>query len=140
MIKSNAMSRIFVQKSILLAFCVLLSFGFAFAQKTVTGTITDAGNGSTMPGANISVVGMTVGTISDLDGKFTLKVPANGKELLFSMVGYESQTILIGEATVFNVALQEAATSIDEVVVVGYGTQKRSTLTGSVAKLDAKLL
>jgi TonB-linked SusC/RagA family outer membrane protein len=134
------MSRIFNLRPLLVVCALLLSFGFAFAQTTVTGTVTDARDGSTLPGVNVVVAGTTVGTITNMDGKFTLTVPAGSKELMISMVGYSVLTIPIGDTKVFNVALKEATKAIDEVVVVGYGTQKRSTLTGSVAKLDAKLL
>ncbi len=134
------MNRIFVLKPLLLVLAVLLSMGQAFAQKTVTGTVTDARDRSTLPGVNIVVVGTTVGTITDLDGNFSLAIPADAQQLTFSMMGYVSQTFPIGENTVFNVELSEDTKSIDEVVVVGYGTQKRSTITGSVAKMDARLL
>ena len=134
------MNRVFVLKPLLLVLAVLLSFGQAFAQRTVTGTVTDARDGSTLPGVNIVVAGTTVGTITDLDGNFTLAIPADARQLIFSMMGYSAQTLPIGENTVFNVALSEDTKSIDEVVVVGYGTQKRSTITGSVAKMDARLL
>lgn len=129
-----------VLKPFLLALTVLLSFGQVLAQMTLTGTVTDARDGSTLPGVNIVVVGTTVGTITDIDGNFTLAVPATAKELLVSMVGYSSLTLPIGDTQVFNIALKEATKALDEVVIVGYGTQKRSTLTGSVTKLDAKLL
>lgn len=132
------MDRVFVLKPLLLVLAVLLSFGQAFAQKTVTGTVTDARDGSTLPGVNIVVAGTTIGTITDLDGNFTLAIPADARQLIFSMMGYSAQTLPIGENTVFNVTLSEDTKSIDEVVVVGYGTQKRSTITGSVAKMDAQ--
>lgn len=134
------MNKFSVLKPVLLALAVLLSFGQVLAQMTVSGTVTDARDGSTLPGVNIVVVGTTVGTITDIDGNFTLAVPASAKELMVSMVGYASLTLPIGETQVFNIALKEATKALDEVVIVGYGTQKRSTITGSVTKLDAKLL
>ncbi|HOY51934.1 MAG TPA: carboxypeptidase-like regulatory domain-containing protein, partial [Prolixibacteraceae bacterium] len=134
------MNKFSVLKPVLLALAVLLSFGQVLAQMTVSGTVTDARDGSTLPGVNIVVVGTTVGTITDIDGNFTLALPASAKELMVSMVGYSSLTLPIGETQVFNIALKEATKALDEVVIVGYGTQKRSTITGSVTKLDAKLL
>jgi len=134
------MNKFSVLKPVLLALAVLLSFGQVLAQMTVSGTVTDARDGSTLPGVNIVVVGTTAGTITDIDGNFTLALPASAKELMVSMVGYSSLTLPIGETQVFNIALKEATKALDEVVIVGYGTQKRSTITGSVTKLDAKLL
>ena len=125
---------------VFLALVFLFSLGLASAQTAITGTVTDARDGSTLPGVNIIVAGTMVGTITDIDGNFSLTLPTDAGELVFSMVGYSTQTLPVGEATVYNVALQEATKALDEVVVIGYGTQKRSTLTGSVTKMDPKLL
>lgn len=136
-----AMNKIFLPKPLFVAFVMLLMFGNALAQTAVTGTVTDARDGSTLPGVNIIVVGTTVGTITDLDGKFTLNIPADSKELMFSMVGYAAQTLPVGNTTVFNVALKESTKAIDEVVVTGYGgTQKRSKLTNSIASVKEETL
>ncbi len=129
-----------VLKPVFLALAFLLSLGVAMAQTAITGTVTDARDGSTLPGVNIVVAGTTVGTITDIDGNFSLTIPDNAKELLVSMVGYSTLTLPVGEGTVYNIALKEATKALDEVVIVGYGTQKRSTITGSVAKMDARLL
>lgn len=134
------MSRHFLPKPLWVAFAFTLLFGQAMAQVSVTGTVTDARDGSTLPGVNIVVTGTLVGTITDMDGNFSLVLPADAKELAFSMVGYASLTLPVGETTVFTVALKEATKALDEVVIIGYGTQKRSTLTGSVTKMDPKLL
>ncbi len=134
------MSRFRRLKPLAVAFLFLLMVTQALSQVILKGTVTDARDGSTLPGVNIIVTGTMVRTVTDINGNFTLNVPAGGKELMFSMVGYSSLTMPIGETTVFNVALKEATKALDEVVIVGYGTQKRSTLTGSVTKLDPKLL
>lgn len=135
------MNKFSVLKPVLLALAVLLSFGQVLAQMTVSGTVTDARDGSTLPGVNIVVVGTTVGTITDIDGNFTLAVPAGGQQLVFSMVGYSTQTLPLGETTVFNVALRESTKAIDEIVVTGYGgTQKRSKLTNSIATVKEEVL
>ena len=91
------MNKLSVLKPVLLALAVLLSFGQVLAQVTVTGTVTDARDGSTLPGVNIVVVGTTVGTITDIDGNFSLAVPATSAELMFSMVGYSTVTMPIGD-------------------------------------------
>ncbi|HNU78185.1 MAG TPA: carboxypeptidase-like regulatory domain-containing protein, partial [Prolixibacteraceae bacterium] len=134
------MNKISLLKPVFLALVFLFSLGLASAQTAITGTVTDARDGSTLPGVNIIVAGTMVGTITDIDGNFSLTLPTDAGELVFSMVGYSTQTLPVGEATVYNVALQEATKALDEVVVIGYGTQKRSTLTGSVTKMDPKLL
>jgi TonB-linked SusC/RagA family outer membrane protein len=134
------MKKILMPLPFYLVFAVFMSFGQAMAQRTVTGTVTDVRDGSTLPGVNIAVAGTTVGTTTDIDGKFSLLVPEEARQLTISMVGYSTQVLPIAGTTFFNVVLSEATKAIDEVVIVGYGTQKRSTLTGSVAKLDAKVL
>src|SRR5690606_7637341 len=100
-------------------------------QITVRGKVTDA-NGDPLPGVTISVPGTTIGTATDLDGVYSLSVP-EGSTLVFSFIGFQSQTIAVGGRSVVNVTLSEDLASLDEVVVVGYGTQKKSDLTGSVS-------
>ena len=103
--------------------------------KKVTGTILDA-SGETIIGANVVEKGTTNGTITDFDGKFTLNVPDNAI-LLISYIGYSDQEVAVAGKTSFNITLKEDSELLDEVVVVGYGTMKKSDLTGSVAKLSA---
>lgn len=105
---------------------------------TVSGVVKDA-NGEGLPGVSISVKNTTIGTITDIDGKYSLKVPLNS-ELVFSFVGYETKTIKVTSAGPVNVVLEEGSKLLDEVVVVGFGTQKKVNLTGSVATIDTKVL
>jgi len=107
----------------------------AFAQ-TIKGTVTDAETGEALIGANILVVGTATGTVTDFDGTYSLNVPADAKQLEFSYTGFAAQTIDINGQTTINVAMSSGEL-LDEVVVVGYGTVKRSDLTGSVASLKA---
>ena len=104
----------------------------------VTGIIVD-GKGEPVIGATIKVVGTSSGAITDLDGHFTVSLSQKGK-LEISYVGYITQTIAVVPGQNINITLQEDSKSINEVVVVGYGTVKRSDLTGSVASLDASSL
>jgi TonB-linked SusC/RagA family outer membrane protein len=135
------MRNFFAPLPLLLVVALLMSFGQTMAQRTVTGNITDARDGSTLPGVNIVVVGTTTGTITDIDGKFSLVVPVGGTQLMVSMMGYSSQAISIGENTVFNIALSESTRAIDEIVVTGYGgTQKRSKLTNSISTVREETL
>lgn len=110
----------------------------AQAQKKVKGQVVDA-TGEPLIGVNITVIGGTEGTITDIDGNYTIDVPA-GAKLKFSYIGYKDQIIEAGEQTVINVKMLEDSEVLDEVVVVGYGAQKKETLTGAVTVVGAKQL
>ena len=101
---------------------------------TITGTVTD-GEGP-MPGVNVSIKGMLVGVVTDLNGKYIIRIPNRNVVLTFSFVGYNVQEIAVGDRTVINVTLSESAQEIQEVVVVGYGSAKRENLTGAVATMS----
>ncbi|WP_234364067.1 SusC/RagA family TonB-linked outer membrane protein [Lunatibacter salilacus] len=104
-----------------------------YFRKDVSGTVVDQ-NGDPLPGVSILVQGSTTGTVTDLDGKFTITVP-DGATLVFSFIGYENQLVSVGDQTVLTVTMSEDATSLDEVVVIGYGTIRKSDLTGSVGSV-----
>lgn len=108
----------------------------AFAQgRTITGKVID-GTGEPVIGANVSVVGTTNGTITDLNGNFSLSSVAPDAKIQISFIGYTTQTINVGNQTNFAVTLAEDSETLDEVVVVGYGVQKKSDLTGSIGSVD----
>ncbi|MEY8489092.1 SusC/RagA family TonB-linked outer membrane protein [Tannerellaceae bacterium 33-180] len=107
-------------------------------KKKVSGTVVDR-NGEPVIGVNVVEKGTTNGTITDLDGKFTLDVFSNAT-LMLSYIGYKSQEIVIGSRSQYNMVLDEDTETLDEVVVVGYGTMKKSSLTGSVTKVETKKL
>ena len=127
-----------------IALVLFLAAGFgcadAFAQnQTVRGRVTDEA-GTPVVGAGIMVQGTTVGTVSDLDGMYVLnQVPTNAV-LEFSSIGYESQTVAVAGSSVINVVLREDTLLLDDVVVIGYGTQKKSVVTASIAKVSDDLL
>lgn len=112
--------------------CVFTSIGIASAQEpgTVSGTVTSASDGEPLIGASVLVKGTTIGTDTDIDGNFTVKAK-KGDVLQFRYVGYEPSEVKVGDSNVINVMLQENENNLDEVVVVGYGTQKRKLVTGS---------
>lgn len=118
------------------ALFALLYCAPGFAQKTsVHGTVTDP-NGEPLAGVNIMVKGTTTGTMSDPDGKYSLDVPGPASVLEFSFVGFKSQDVTVGNQAVINVTLLADTESLDEVVFVGYGTQKKVTVTGSVSSVS----
>lgn len=117
--------------------CVFTSIGIASAQEpgTVSGTVTSASDGEPLIGASVLVKGTTIGTDTDIDGKFTVKAK-KGDVLQFRYVGYEPSEVKVGDNNVINVMLQENENNLDEVVVVGYGTQKRKLVTGSTFQVS----
>lgn len=125
-------------KRFVLLFFVLLMTQLGLAQeKTVTGTVLD-NHGMPLPAVNIVIKGETVGTSTDFDGNYTITV-LQGQTLLFSSVGFEDIEVTVGTDDVIDVSMQEG-TMLDEVVVVGYGTQKRVNATGAVTTIDSKIL
>ena len=115
---------------------------FVFAQQTrqISGTIKDV-SGEPLPGVNIVVKGTTVGTISQPDGTYQLSANVSDNSILvYSFIGYIPQEVQVGSQSQINVTLQVQATDIDEVVVVGYGTMKKSDLTGSVGSVGSDAL
>ena len=107
--------------------------------KKVTGKVTDQ-SGAPIPGASIVVKGTTAGITSDFNGKYTLSVPADAKILVFSFVGMKSQEVTVGSKSEYNVVLSEETVGLEEVVAIGYGTVKRSDLTGSVSSVKSETL
>ena len=125
-------------------FSILLSIIFMWNVSakqgiTVTGTVSD--NDGTLPGVNVMVKGTSTGVVTDIDGKYQIAVPDVGAVLQFSFVGYATVEITVGDQREIDVSMAENAQQIEEVVVVGYGTQKKVNLTGSVAavKVDELL-
>lgn len=120
--------------------CFLLIFSLVSictlqAQIKVTGTVTDESK-ETVIGANIQVKGTSIGTITDVDGKYTIEVPDQKAVLVFSFIGYTTREIPVGKNTVINVVMKEDGVMLNEVVAVGYATVKKGDLTGSVSKVN----
>ena len=121
-------------------FMFLISTATAFAQNiTVKGKVVDT-NGEALIGVNVSVKGTTIGTISDLDGNYTLQVPNTKSVIAFSFIGFQSAEVPVNNQTTINQTLKEDTQNLDEVVVVGYGVQKKVTVTGSVASVSGEML
>ena len=122
-----------IMASLLTMFCFV-----AFAQKTVTGTVKDA-NGEPMIGVTIAT-GTGTGAVTDMDGNFTIQNASPSTVLNISYVGYKSQSVKVGSSNSLNIVLQEDNTTLEDVVVIGYGTMKRKDLTGAVASVTGEKL
>ncbi|TFG76291.1 MAG: hypothetical protein E4H26_04765 [Flavobacteriales bacterium] len=135
------MEQNFTQRNRLSALCAIfiltILFGVPsiYAQGTVTGKVTDA-NGP-LPGASIVVKGTTTGTQTDFDGNYSIEVPGSANALIFSYIGFSAQEIAIDGRSTISVQLEEDTQALSEVVVVGYGTQRKADLTGSVGSIGA---
>ena len=103
---------------------------------TISGKVTDE-SGEPIPGVTVSVPGTSIGTATDIDGNYTISVP-EASTLVFSFIGFNSKSIEIGDQSIVNVALEESISSLNEVVVVGYGTQKKVNVIGSVTTVGAE--
>ena len=120
----------------------LLLFGLfwvpsVFAQKTVTGNVKGA-DGQGIPSASVVIKGTTTGTVTDIDGNFSIKVADNKAVLTVTSVGMTSQEVAVGNQTTINVKMGEDTKTLGEVVVIGYGTSKKKDLTGSIASISEK--
>ncbi|WP_298713323.1 carboxypeptidase-like regulatory domain-containing protein, partial [Chitinophaga sp.] len=124
--------------STLLAVPILLSAS-AFAQdRTISGKVTDARDGNPLPG--VTVAAGSRGTLTASNGQFSMKVPQGTRQLTFSFIGYTAQTVTLGEGNEYNVQLSVNQESLDEYVVVAYGSQNRRSMTGSAAIVNTEKL
>ncbi|AWW30246.1 SusC/RagA family TonB-linked outer membrane protein [Echinicola strongylocentroti] len=104
---------------------------------TVSGTVVDE-EGMPIPGVSVLVKGTSIGVATDLDGKYTVDVPSSESILVFSYLGYEAQEVTVGNQSTIDITLGENLSDLGEVVVVGYGVQKKGTITGAVGEVDSK--
>ena len=127
-------------RSLLFTLVMVLSVSVVFAQRKVTGKITDSSNGDPLPGATISVKGTSVGVTTDGAGAYSINVPANGSTLVVSFVGFISQEVEIGNKSVVDVALLTDAQALQEVVVTGYQQLRKKDITGAVTVVNTEEL
>ncbi len=123
-----------MQKISLILIFLFCSYSI-YAQNEITGVVRSADNGETIPGVSVQVKGSTTGTITDFNGGFSISA-TNTNVLIFSYVGYIRQEITVGEQSLINVNLVVKETGLEEIVIVGYGTQKKSDLTGAISIVD----
>lgn len=133
----NLRSRHLLQKKALMTIFIFFGaivFSVALAQTKITGTVTDE-TGFPLPGVSVVVDGTTRGVSTDFDGVYAIDVESPSASLVFSYIGYMNQKVSIGNKTVINLQMEEDVAKLDEVVVVGYGTQKKATLSGAVSSV-----
>ncbi|MDQ3843206.1 MAG: SusC/RagA family TonB-linked outer membrane protein, partial [Bacteroidota bacterium] len=133
MMLANSTCRKFGLVLLLMTLCCT----FPYAQRTITGIITNAEN-QPVSGANVTVTGTQVATQTDARGNFSINVPQGRNTLTITNVGYETQTINIANQTTANITLRPTNAALGEVVVVGYGTQRRSDVTGAIGSVSAR--
>ena len=135
------MKQMYLKQNQFRAFCLILtallftSVQTSHAQQTVSGTVTDALG--PLAGANILVKGTTTGAVADFDGNYSIEVPEGSDILVFTYVGYTAQEVTVNGRSTINVMLVEDAAALKEVVVVGYGSQRKADLTGAVATIKS---
>jgi len=128
-----------MRKVLLLFLLLAIGVGLAQAQqRTVTGVVTDASDGSPLPLANVQIKGTSSGTITDNDGRFSLQISGDGVVLVFFYTGYETQEISVTGQTTLNVALKSANEEIDQVIVTGYGARKREVVSAAVTTIGGE--
>ncbi|HZK95076.1 MAG TPA: TonB-dependent receptor [Prolixibacteraceae bacterium] len=132
--------RFFLKLLMVLIPWLLAGLSAVAQNKMYSGTVTEK-NGTSIPGVAVVVKGQNIGTVTDFDGEFSLSVPVSTKTLVFSFVGLTSQEITLGTNTTLSVVMEANVVGVEEVVVIGFGTQKKVNLTGAVSavKIDAKL-
>ena len=116
---------IFCMKKLLLLSVSLALTTMIWAQdRIVTGKVISVEDGIGIPGVNVLVQGTTQGTVTDVDGNYSLNVPSEGANLVFSFVGYRSQVIVVGNQSIINIQLEEDITALDEIVVTAFGMER----------------
>lgn len=127
-------------KTLYLVLALFLTFNSYSQGTSVTGKVTSADDGFGLPGVNVIVKGTTNGTVTDFDGNYSINVSDANATLVFSYIGFTTQEIPLNGKTVINATMTEDATALDEVVLVGYGTQIKRQVTGSVQTVDVEEL
>ena len=127
-----------MKKLILYLFTLCVGLMQVVSAQTITGVVSGSDDGQPLPGVNIMIKGTDQGTITDVDGKYSIEVSGSDAILIYSFVGFVSQEQAVGSKTTINVTLQVDSKGLDEVVVVGYGVKKKSLLTGAISSVKAE--
>jgi TonB-linked SusC/RagA family outer membrane protein len=127
-------------RKLLLVIALTFSSFFLYAQTfNVKGVVTDAATGETLPGVNVIVKNASKGDVTDFDGNYRIPSVQKGAVLVFSYLGYETKEVIVDKETI-NVALTESSEKLDEIVVIGYGTQRKKEVTGAVSVVSAEAI
>ena len=127
-----------MKRTLTILFLFFLGMQLIFAQgKAITGKVTSASDGSTIPGVQVVVHGTTTGTTTNIDGTYSLTVPASATMLQFSFIGMKTVDVEIGNQKVINLVMEEDLMQLDEVIVIAYGSAKKSAFTGSATQINA---
>ncbi|MEN6453444.1 MAG: TonB-dependent receptor [Prolixibacteraceae bacterium] len=118
-----------------LVLCLVLSLTATAQNRTITGTVSDE-SGEALPGVTVAVKNTTNGTITNIDGEYTISLRNEAKVLVFSYIGMRSEEVTIGNSTVINLTMHPDVVGVEEVVVVGYGTQKKRDVTGAITSVN----
>ena len=125
-----------ITRCVLVCSCILIG-NVAFGQIDISGTVTDAEGQNPLQGASVVVEGTSTGVLTNSDGTYSISVPSENSVLRISYIGYSTQNITVGSQRVINVGMEVEASALDEIVVIGYGTAKKSDLTGAVSRVTA---
>jgi len=138
LILKNLMGKKLIRITTFLIFYLIVGIGMVYSQQgiEITGKVIDA-SGDPLPGVSIVVKGTTIGVPSEANGSYSIPVPSTSSILTFTYIGYSTVEITVGNKREINVTLEEDTKLIDEVVVIGYGTQRKETLTGAVASINS---
>ncbi|MDO8967955.1 TonB-dependent receptor [Algoriphagus sp.] len=129
-----------MRKVLLLGLMLFIASAVAFAQnRVITGTVTSVEDNMGVPGATVLVKGTTIGTATDLDGKYSISVPAGSNVLVFTFVGLTTREVTIGNQTTINVALQPDVQALSEFVVTSYGDQSKREITGAISSVKGEV-
>ena len=128
-----------MKKGTITLLIMLFSLAFYAQEINVKGVVKDATTGETLPGVSVVVKGITVGTETDFDGMYQLKKVKKGSILVFSHLGMQTKEV-VADKEVIDVTLEESAQQLDEIVVVGYGTQRKKEVTGAVSLVSSETL
>jgi TonB-linked SusC/RagA family outer membrane protein len=138
LVQQNSSFSFVVCKVLTISMLLLVSSTVLAQTKTVEGRVTDANDNSALPGVNVLVEGTSKGVATDIDGRYRLELLPEENTIVFSFIGYQTVTETVGERTIIDVRLASDVTSLDEVVVIGYGVVRKSDLTGAVSSVSAE--
>ncbi|MFT3740125.1 MAG: TonB-dependent receptor [Breznakibacter sp.] len=132
-------NRNLLMRPVFVLIMAIFSYGLMAQVKTISGKVSDSAN-APLPGVTVIEKGTTNGVITDMEGNYLIKVPNSDAVLMFSCIGLQSQEVAVGNQTSINVTMRDENIGIDEVVVVGYGTQRKVNLSGAVAAIEGEVI